>query len=540
MGRVLTNNFSLAYAIQTAFNIFTTAAGDWKLIEPNEVPNFGPTISTVQRTPISKIRGARKGAISDLDAAVEIDADMTLDSFIDFAEAFAFSTAVNADMVFPPRMGNRAALEGDTTATPGYTIPSATAAQAAKFQFTVTLGPFSLVYGRGYLNSENNGINPIAADVVATDTEIEVAGLVVETAPANSSVEMAGMRAEAGDLLLAVSAGVGTLTSGGGASATPIDFTTLGLTVGQQIHVGGLTSANQFAGAGPILSFGYARITSIAAGTLLLDKMDATLIASDGTDTGAGGTEVPVDLLYGRFIRDVAVDSSEFIERIFLFEGAWPNLFETDPPTPVPDPDGFEYLLNSFANQMAWTLPLTDKAGVNFSFVSTDAEPPVDNASRRVGADTAAAPQQTVAIGTSSDVARLRILDSGIDVNGLTTDFKNLVFTINNNVTPEKVIGVLGARFINVGNLAVTIEGNILFTSALVIARIRSNATVTFDFIVSTDDGAIAVDIPAMTLGGGARELPVNESVQVALTGNAFIDPVLGTSFGMSLFAVVP
>lgn len=538
MGRVLTNNFSLAYAIQSAFNVFTTAAGDWKLIEPNEVTNFGPTITTVARTPISKIRGARKGTVTDLDAAAEIDADLTLDSFIDFVEGFAFAIAVNSDMVFPPRLGNRAALEGDATAT-GYTIPSATAPQAAKFQFTAA-GPISLVFARGYIITGNNGLKALTADVVATDTEIAVAGNAVEAAPANATVEMAGMRAEAGDLAITVAAGIGTLTSGNGAPITAIDFTTLGWTVGQTIHVGGLTNANRFFGAGPIVSFGFARITSIVAASVGLDKVDVTLITSDGTDTGAGGTEVATDLLYGRFIRNVAVDSTEFTERIFLIEGAFPNLFETDPPTPVPDPDGFEYVLNSFCNQMAWTLPLTDKSTVNFSFVGTDAEAPVDNASRRVGADTAAEPLETTALNTSSDIGRLRILDDGVDLAGLTTDFKNLVVTINNNVTPEKVLGKLGARFINVGNLAVTIEGNILFTSPLVIARIRNNATVTFDFIVSTDDGAIVVDLPAMTLGGGARELPVNESIQLALTGEAFIDPILGTVFGMSLFAVVP
>lgn len=537
MGRVLTNNFSLAYAIQSAFNVFTTAAGDWKLIEPNEVPNFGPTITTVARTPISKIRGARKGTVTDLDAAVEVDADLTLDSFIDFAEGFAFSIAVNSDMVFPPRLGNRAALEGDATAT-GYTIPSATVPQAAKFQFTAA-GPISLVFARGYLVTGNNGLKELTADVAPAATEIPVAGNAVETAPSNATVEMAGMRAEAGDLAITVAAGIGTLTSGNGASVTPIDFTTLGLTVGQTIHVGGLTSTNQFAGAGPILSFGFARITSIAAGTLLLDKVDLTLITSDGTDDGAGGVEVATDLLYGRFIRNVAVDATDFNERVILFEGSFPGLFDTDPPS-LPEPDGFEYVLNSFCNQMAWTLPLSDKSTVNFSFVGTDAEPPVDNNSRRVGADTPAEPLETTALNTSSDIGRLRILDDGVDVAGLTTDFKSLVVTINNNVTPEKVLGKLGARFINVGNLAVTIEGNILFTSPNVIARIRNNATVTFDFIVSTDDGAIVVDIPAMTLGGGARELPVNESIQVALTGEAFIDPVLGTVFGMSLFAVVP
>ena len=51
---------------------------------------------------------------------------------------------------------------------------------------------------------------------------------------------------------------------------------------------------------------------------------------------------------------------------------------------------------------------------------------------------------------------------------------------------------------------------------------------------------AIAVDIPAMTLGDGSPELPINESVRLKLTGAAHQHSTLGTSIGVSLFPVVP
>ncbi len=540
MGRVLTNEISLAYAVQSAFDNFTTVAGDWKLLEPNEIANFGSTISTIPRTPISKIRGARKGTVTTEDAATEFTADLTMDSLLDFVEGFAFSIATNADMVFPPRMGNRAASEGDATAT-GFTIPSATAAQAAKFQFTAA-GPISLVFARGYGISGNNGLFPLGADVVATDTEIVVTGTAVETAPANSQVELCGIRAEAGDLALAVSGSVGTLTSGNGASVTPIDFTTIGWTVGQLIHVGGLTGTNQFgstAAADGTNSVGYARITSIAAATVLLDKLDVLLVASDGTDDGVGGAETVTDLLFGRFARNVPVDDALYDVKIFLFEGEYPNLYQPEGVGPIADPDGFEYTVNNHCNQLGFALALSDKATMTPTFVATATEDIVDNAARRTGASTASQPLQTVALSTSIDVARLRVTD--IDETGLTTDFKNLTFTVNNNVTPERVIGLKGARFINIGNLGVALEGNVLFTSPLVTSRIRNNTTVTMDFVMRNDDGAVGVDIPSMTLGGGGKEFPVNESVQIAITGQAFIDPAFGNaSFGISFLPVVP
>jgi hypothetical protein len=60
------------------------------------------------------------------------------------------------------------------------------------------------------------------------------------------------------------------------------------------------------------------------------------------------------------------------------------------------------------------------------------------------------------------------------------------------------------------------------------------------DWILSNDDGAIAYDIPSMDLGNGGRTYPVNASVQAALTGTAFEDATLGTSFSASTFPTVP
>lgn len=521
MGRVLTNNISLSYVIETSLGVPDTSG--WKQVEPNGVNQFGATITTVARNPISNRRQRRKGTVTDLDAAVEFEADLTRDAFEDFIEGFVFANFTNDDLVF---------RGADTTATPGYTIPSATAAQAAKLQFT-SGGPISLISAKGYANDANNGLKPLAADVAMTDTEIQVAGLVVETAPSNAVVEIAGIRAEAGDLALSVSSGVGTLSSGNNAAVNNIDFTTLGLTVGQIIHVGGLTSANQFgstsAGDGT-RSFGYARVTAIAAGSLTLDKLDSTLVASDGTDDGNGGTLIPTDLLFGQFLRNVPVDDAEFIERSFHFEAAFPNL-------EVPGPgDEYEYAEGQFCNQVQFNLPLTDKATATFGFIGTDAQPPTTT--RLTGASSPRLPLHTAAFNTSADFLRLRVQQ--LDETGLSTDFKSVTLTLNNNVSPEKVLGQLGAKFLNTGNFEVDLEAQLLFTNSAVSSAVRNNETVTMDFGLKNDDGALFVDIPAMTLGGGDREFPENESVLINTTGQAFEDPTLGTSIGISLIPRVP
>jgi len=534
MGQVLTNNTGLIYARETSLGVLP-GSPDWKGLEPNSQGAFGASITTVPRNPISPLRQRRKGTIVDLDAENDYDGDLTLDAFVDFVEAFLFATAVNSDMTF---------RGVDVTGT-GYTIPAATAAQAAKFQFTAA-GPISLIAATGYVIAGNNSgvqtLEPLSADVAPSGTEIPVAGKAIETAPTNAEVSLGGIRAEAGDIALSISAGIGTLTSNNGTPITPIDFTTLGLTAGQRIHIGGTSlTVNRFgstaAGDGT-RSFGSGRIVTIAAQTMTIDKIDATLVASDGTDDGTAGTEVPVDILFGRFIRNVAVDSAEYSQISMTFEQSYPNLFETDPPTPVANPDGFGYVRGGLAAQLTWGMPLTDKSTATFAFIGTTANEPVDNAARETGASAARDPLFTGALNTSTDFFRLRIED--VDETGLTSDFKDMTMVWNNNVAAEKVLGLLGARFMNQGNFELDIETQALFTNALVPARIRANTTVSMDFLMRNDDGAIAVDIPSATMGSDGKEFPVNESVRIGLTVQAFIDPILLTSLGVSLFPVFP
>lgn len=532
MSQVQTNQTGLQYAVEASPGVLP-GSPDWKTLEPNNINDFGAVIETESRNPISKLRQRRKGTPTGVDANFAYDCDLTMDVMHDFAASFLYTSLTNSDATF------RAA---NATGT-GYTIPSATAAQAAKFQFT-SGGPISLVHADGYATAANNSpatVKPLSANLVATDTEIQVAGLTVETAPTNAEVSIAGIRAEAGDLALAVSSGVGTLSSGNNSATNSIDFTTLGLTLGQLVHVGGLTATNRFGSTagGSNDSFGPARVTAIAAGSLTLDKLGSALTASDGTDTGSGGTIVVVDLLFGRFARNVSVDDADFLETTVHVESSLPNLFETEPPTPVASPDGFEYVTAAQPNTMVFSLPVRSKATVTFAFIGRDAEDPVDNASRKTNAATARLPLFTGALNTSSDIFRLRITDT--DETGLMSDFKDLTITVDNEVTPEYVLAKAGPRFVNLGNFLVNITGEALFLTPTVAARIRANTEVSGDFIMRNADGAMACDLPSCSIkGNGGKTYPAGETVRIGIDIEAHVDTILQTSFSQSFFPVYP
>lgn len=511
MGRVQTNNVSVAYCIETSLGV---AGNDWFLLEPNSFGDFGANITTVSRDPISKNRQRRKGTVTDLDSSVGYDEDLTLSSFRNFIEGFCFANGINRDVTQLVSTG--AETTGDT-----YTgLTALTAAQADKFEID------TLIWVDGFVNAGNNGLKVLDADAATSATSLAVAENLVDESGATARISFAGHRIGA--------VGTVTWTWDGGASTGTLAETgigtalaALGLTVGQIVHIGSVASLggaiqNAFENSSANDMYGYARVKTINANDVVFDRVDAALQFTDATDPAT-----PVDIVFGEFIRNVATDASDYLERSFQFEQEFPNLGSGGS-------DMYGYSLGNFANTMAITVPITNKATVAFGFIGTDTENPT--ASRKTGASAATEPTQTDAFNTSADVARLRVAD--VDESGLSTDFKSLTITLNNNVTPEKVIAQLGARFMNAGNFEVDIEATLLFSEAAVVNRIRENTTVMLDVILRNDDGIIAVDLPSVTLGGGTRQFPVNESVTIDITAQAFQDDTLGTSIGVSILPV--
>ncbi len=513
MGRVLTNNVSLIYTIETALGVAGTT---WFLLEPNSINQFGATINTVERNPISRNRQRRKGLVVDLDSAVEIEEDITFSAFRDFIEGFSFATGINTDM-------SELTAAGAETTTDSYTGMTAfTAAQADKLEID------TLLWVTGAGDPANNGLKTVDADIASSATAITVAENLVDETVA-MRISLAGHRIAIADVVTwdwDATAKTGSLL----VTAIDTELAALGLVAGMLVHIGSIANAgdttvvNAFENSAADDMFGYARVKSFAVGVVVFDKVDAALQFDDLTDPTTA-----VDILFGEFFRNVPTTDSDFLERSFQFEAEFPNL-------DVGGNSEFMYARGNFANSAQFNLPLVSKATVTFGFIGTDTDNPVVDASRKSGASAATNPLRTTAFNTSADIARLRITE--VDEDGITTDFKSLTLTLNNNVSPEKVLGILGAKFMNTGNFEVDIEAQLVFTDGLVVNKIRDNETVTMDFILKNDEAVLGVDIPSMTMGGGNMEFPVNESVLMNTTGTAHQDDVLGSSIGISIIHV--
>lgn len=516
MGRVLTNNSSFRYAIEGTETVGSRGIGflpgedpgdgggaiagspSWKDIEPNEVGQFGSAIETVARNPIRTSRGRQKGTISDLDSAVEFDADLTIDAFLDFAEMASFATFNNADLVF-------LASDADTTADT-YAVSALNATQAAKLQSDANVS--SLLYARGYANAGNNGIKTLATAASDTDTTLTVAeNLVTETAPSNARLEIAGAELADGVMSLTVAAAVSGVSGRiGTLDMSPVSPASLGLEVNQVIFVR-LTSSIE----------GYARIREVGSTSLTLDRMSAALV--DASPTGD-----TTEIRFGQAVRDFPTSSSRFLQRSIQFEGQYPGLADDG------TSDAYEYAKGNFLSTVTVSADLADKSVMSFGFIGTDTDVPTET--RKANAASSRAAQGTEAFSTVADFARLVIND--IDEEGITSDVKTVELSVNNNVTPEKVLNTLGARFVNFGNYEVDLSMQIIFSDREVLSRIRNNTTVGMDLFFANNDGTITFSIPSMTLGDGSKDLPVNETVLLNLTGEAFEDTVTGASLAIS------
>ena len=513
MGRVITNGVSLQYAREASLGVLPGAPA-WIGIEPNTISAFGTVVSKTSRTPISRFRARRKGVVTDANSDVTLDADFTMQHWRDFMEGFTFSIARGADVFLPT-----------ASAAGAFTVPALTAAQAGRLTYGAGAAK-SLIMAMGFTVPANNGLKILSALPATGAVSIPVVAAtaagtvpVVEVIDVTDIIELgvAGVRGAPGDL---------KIDAAGNLISTVLDFTLLGLVIGQQVYIGGLDIANNFFNPANV---GFARIAGLAQHKITLAKRDQAFALDDGTSTGAGGAALAIDILFGQFVRNVDVTSADYQEIPYQFELASPNLM----PGPA---TGYEYAVGFYADSIDIKIPLAGKITATMTFKGKNVVSP--SAARATNAATGKSGGRTAAFGTSSDIARMRVED--VDETGLTTDFADFSITIKNSVDGEKVLGTLGPKYLNVGSFEVDITAKTLFSNPNVVERIRCNRTVGLDFVIRNGDGGIAFDLPTGTISGGGREYPQNKSVLINSPFQAYQDDAFGYTLGASFFPALP
>lgn len=468
----------------------------WQTLQPNAdgIGNFYLATKTVARAPLSKQRQMEASEIVDGDATPTLAHDLTKDLIDAFAEGIMLARAKH------PGGTGLAYFTPTARTSTDYTV----AALGALPQNT-------LVVARGFVNAANNGLFAVGA--ASTGTAVKVAGGIAETVSGYvATLEVAGWRGASGDIGIDVN---GNLTS------TVADFTTMGLTVGQSIWLGGSAVGTTFAATA---YRGFAIITAIAANLLTLSRRQWTVAAADP------GTGKTIDIYWGRWLRNVAFGHADYLETSYQMELTYFLLSGGVT-------DEYVYAAGNLVNQFELTMGAQALITTALSFLGTTIGDPTT--SRATGASTAAGPLAIEGYTTVTKLLYERFMVKATEVI-VSDDIESSKVTINNNINPQKQHGTLGTKRVVVGKIATMIDATVELVSDAALIACRANTTMMYGVGLRNGDGGIFVDVPALKCTDAPPKFPANGPVTLDLKFAAFRDALLNYTTGLTLFPWLP
>jgi hypothetical protein len=482
VNKIDSNITGLAYAEEASLGVLETPT--WKRLEPNSYNDFGGEVTTVAPNPINPSRQRKKGTVTDLDASGGFNHNLTFYNLQDLLQGIFF-----ADLRAKGTEAVTAAAEGEDTDPDTYAVAD-----------TDGFLEGSLIKGFNFTNSANNGLNVVTD--VTTDTSIGVAQgqLVAEGSPPSTArIQVVGFRSASGDIDVDASGDLPKLTS------TTLDFTTLGLVVGQWIFVGGDLTANKFATAG---NNGFKRIRAIATNALTLDK-SAIAMSTEAN------TSLLIDIYFGDVLRNESGTSIK--RRSYTVER---TLGAPDDANSVQIQS--EYLKGAIPNEFTINIPTANLVNCDLTFLAIDHQ-------QRLGSDgplqsSVVSPQRAEVYNTSSDFSRIKMAivdDANEAPTALFAFITEAALTINNNLSANKAVGTLGAFDVTAGTFQVSGSVTAYFGNVTAVQAVRNNSDVTLDMAIVKDNQGMVIDIPLISLGDGRLNVEQDQPITLPLNMDA-------------------
>lgn len=486
----------------------------WYEMEPNSYSDFGAQLALVARNPINSGRQRKKGVITDLDASGGLNQDITYSNLAHLWPSM-FQSTKESKLSY---LGAAADVD-DVGAT-------STTMTATGVDITGDLTDGMIFFVSGMTNAANNGLHVLTGSSFSTDTTLTFAGsaFVAETPGADFKMVLVGYEFPADD------AGI---TAGGGnlptlTSVANTDLTDLGLQVGEFIFIGGDASDEDFTNAH---NNGFARISSvddIATGDIQLDKTSG---GADGetemaTEVLSGGETVQI--FFGGVTKNVGTTDALYNRQTWAIER------QLGIPNPGSTNDyQAEVLEGAVLNEVAINIAQADKITTDLTFVATDKTNYADTDTKPTESGSDATIESATAYNTSSDFSRIRMAEVRPNNNAAPTPLfayvTEVTVNVNNNVSANKAVGVLGAFDMTSGTFEVSGSVTAYFADVASIDAVRNNADVTLDVVVVKDFGTGAEerktgmvwDIPLIALGDGRLDVTQDEAVTVPLDTQA-------------------
>lgn len=492
VNKIDSNITAIAYAEEATLGVLP-GSPVWNRLEPNSYDSLGGEITTVAPNTINPSRQRKKGVVTDLDASGGFNHDLSFYNAQDLLQGvfFADTRKKGTEVV--------TAVDIDTTNPDEYEVAS-----------TAGFLVGSLIKGWKFTNAANNALNVVTAITSNVSVEVLTGQLVTETPPAGAYIQVVGHKATVGgDIDVVVTGDFPVLTS------STLNFTTLGLVVGQWIFVGGDAVGTKFVNAA---NNGFKRVRAIAANALTLDKSVLTMVAE-------GTTTETIEIYFGDVLRNetgtLIKRRSYHLERTL---GA--------PDDTLPAQIQSEYLKGAVASEFKINIPTANLVNFDLSFVA------VDNL-QRTGAQgplqaSVVTVQPSDIFNTSSDFSRIKmaLIDTTTEApTPLFAFITDATFTINNNLSPNKAVGTLGAFDVTAGTFQVSGSVTAYFGNITSIQAVRNNSDVTIDMAMVKDNRGIVIDIPLISLGDGKLNIELDQPITLPLSMEAATAEEIATGF---------
>lgn len=490
----------------------------WYPLEPNGYTDFGGQITNLPRDPINPSRQRRKGATVDLEAGGGFNQDLTQNGLRRLFQGFFWAewrekgtnAPTNDDVI-----SFSGILEAGNIYTAAYT------SAMPGFSGMDTLLVDSLALFTGFNESENNGLKRIASIEagVPSDNVTTVEDAADEPAPpTDAKMQVVGYQFDTGDVGVVQAASVYPYLN---REAGVFDFTDLGLIPGEWVFIGGDHEDHQFAVAG---NNGFARVRSVEEDKITFDKTQNTMVTNDG----AGKS---IRIFFGNILRNEP-NPNDIVRRTYQLERTLGH-----------DGTGVmsEYLLGAYANQATIQTPQAGKVSVDLSFVAMDNEQ--RTGATGVKAGTRPALVEESMFNTSTDLKRVSlhlVTDGESHPNSLFAFITEAQLTIDNNVTPDKAVSMLGAFDATEGQFIVSGSMTAYFASVQAVQAIRNNRDVSLDMVFVKENAGLVFDIPLIALGEGRLNIEMNRPIMLPLAVNAAESGRYGYTLLMNEFPYLP
>lgn len=453
----------------------------WYPLEPNSYSDFGGQITTVARNPINQSRQRKKGVTTDLEASGGFNQDFTFSNTTRLLQGFLF-----ADM---------RGKGGNEYFGRSYVTIGMDAAQGIGVQGTAAtyFAVGQLVRLSGFSSAKNNGLKVIigvSGAYASVEGEVEAA-----TASTTHVAKVVGHRFGKGVLAFSVNTD-GRLSLSSASAELPRHIQN-SLLPGEWVYFGSDNPACRME-----KNNGFARVHSVNSRFIYFDKYTWT------PDKNETATEKFLEIYFADTIRN-ELDYSLIKRRSYQLERTLGS-----------DQDGqmSEYLVGAIPNEATINIAQADKINIDLSFVATDNEQRTGKQGIKSGDRPELNPE--TAFNTSSDFARIRLAEVNNGIAAPKPMFAyatELSISINNNVTPTKAVGVLGAIDASIGTFEV--GGNITayFADVDAMKAVRNNADVTLDVVMIKEGKAVVIDIPLMALGNGRLSVEQDQAITIPL-----------------------